>query len=115
MSQQVCIKRLTEFINENYTSLNSMLDLDVKKSNFEWIDWLENKGVKTTGTTYIKNVGREYSCKTPIANFLNLVYEELFKLTDTREEWEKDRWDVRNLEKYGVSYNKSLTHYFVNL
>lgn len=40
------------------------------------------------------------------------TYEKLLYLTDTREEWEKDRWDVRVLnQKYGISYNSSSSHY----
>ncbi|MCG1741929.1 transposase, partial [Staphylococcus epidermidis] len=33
---------------------------------------------------------------------------------DKREEWEKDKWDIRNLEKYGLSYNKTLTGNYLN-
>ncbi|MBE7147714.1 hypothetical protein FUT12_08995 [Bacillus mycoides] len=36
-------------------------------------------------------------------------------MTDIREEWEKDRWDVRELHnKYGIPYNKSRTGYFID-
>lgn len=44
---------------------------------------------------------------TSMATFLNSIYTTLFNLIDEREEWEKDRWDIRNLEQYGISYNKS--------
>lgn len=37
------------------------------------------------------------------------MYINLIKFIDKREEWEKDKWDIRNLEKYGLSYNKTLT------
>lgn len=37
-----------------------------------------------------------------------LIQSSLFELTDTREEWDKDRWDVRILhKKYGIDYIKS--------
>ena len=50
--------------------------------------------------------------KTRVANFFRYVYENLYNLTDTREEWEKDRWDVRVLnDKYGRDYNTSTQYY----
>lgn len=114
MGQQQFIRRLSEFINEKYPNINSILELDIEKVNIKWIDWLENKGIKTITTVYYKNIGKKCTCKTSIANFLNVIYDYLFNLTDTREEWEKDRWDVRNLEKYGISYNKSRTNYYID-
>ena len=43
------------------------------------------------------------------------MYENLYNLTDTREEWEKDKWDVRVLhDKYGLSYNTSRTQYYID-
>lgn len=49
-----------------------------------------------------------YNAKNKTAGFLRLLYSKLFILTDNREEWEKDRWDVRVLyKKYGIDYNKS--------
>ena len=36
-------------------------------------------------------------------------------MTDKREEWEKDRWDIRVLhDKYGINYNKSKTQYYLD-
>ena len=35
-------------------------------------------------------------------------------MTDEREEFEKDKWDVRNLEQYGVTYNKSANSHFID-
>lgn len=114
INHQQFIRKLSEFINEKYPNINSILELDIEKANIKWIDWLKNNGIRTI---YIKNnkaVGKFYRGTTSIANFLNVIYDYLFNLTDTREEWEKDRWDVRNLEKYGISYNKSKTIYFID-
>lgn len=51
---------------------------------------------------------------TPNINFLGLMYNTLYHLTDNREEWTKDVWDVRNLEKYCINYSKSITDYYVD-
>jgi len=110
--QQQYIKRLTTFMNEKYPKLNSFLDLDIDKANLQWMDWLNQQGVKTMTTQTF--VDTEYTHKTAIVNFLNSIYTTLFTLTDEREEWEKDIWDVRNLEKYGITYNKSRTHYYID-
>ena len=105
---------LVKFLNEKHSHLYSLLDLDIEKTEKEWIWWLNNKGLKTITTT--KNIiYGEYKNKTANANFFRSVHEKLFNLTDTREEWDKDRWDVRVLsEKYGISYSVSRAHYYLN-
>ena len=35
-------------------------------------------------------------------------------MTDERKEWEKDKWDIRNIAQYGISYNKSISHYYID-
>ncbi len=112
MGQQHSIRRLTTFMNEKYPKLNSFLDLDIDKANLQWIDWLNQQGIKTIATQTILDT--EYTNRTMMANFLNSIYTMLFTLTDEREEWEKDRWDVRNLKKYGITYNKSKAHYYID-
>ncbi|MEQ3457578.1 tyrosine-type recombinase/integrase [Enterococcus cecorum] len=110
--QRQFIRRLAEFINEKYPNINSFKELDLEKSNIQWIDWLNSKNIKTVST---KNVlGKDYENKTAIANYLEFIINTFYILTDEREEWEKDIWDVRNLEQYGISYNKSRTHYYIN-
>lgn len=105
--------KLKEFLNEKFPHLDSLLNLEIKKAEKEWIWWLTNKGVKTIITR--NKTQEEYENKTQIANFLTQMYDELFILTDTREEWEKDRWDVRELnQKFGVDYVDSISHYFLD-
>ncbi|MGV8983297.1 tyrosine-type recombinase/integrase [Clostridium sp.] len=106
-------KQLSNFINEKYPMLNSILNLDKDRANFDWVDWLENNRTKTVCNAISKCNGKEYSHKMWISNLLNQVFKELVSLADTREEWHKDIWDVRNLEKYGIGFNKSKTHYFI--
>ncbi|MDA1584145.1 tyrosine-type recombinase/integrase [Bacillus cereus group sp. TH230-1LC] len=105
------LKKLNQFINEKYNQLHSLLDLNIDKAEKEWILWLDNKGLKTTSSK--KN--RDYKTKTQQATFLRRMYEKLYYLTDTREEWEKDKWDARVLnKKYGISYNTSDSHYYID-
>ncbi len=110
--QNQFIRRLSEFINEKYPDINSLKELDLEKTNILWIDWLNGRNIVTFSTT--KVLGKEYENKTAVANYLEFIITSFNTLTDEREEWEKDKWDVRNLEKYGITYNKSTTHYYIN-
>ena len=115
-SQMKFIKRLSEFINEKYPNINSFKELDLEKANIKWIDWLDNLNITTT----IKHVAdskiheKDIYYKSPIANFLETAIKYFNTLTDEREEWEKDKWYVRKLEQYGITYNKSITSYFLH-
>lgn len=107
-------KKLVLFLNEKYPHLHSLLELDVEKTEKQWIWWLNNKGVKTART--FKNIQYgDYEGKSATANFFRTIYEKLFNLTDNREEWEKDRWDIRVLhDKFGIPYNTTITAYYID-
>lgn len=48
-----------------------MLDLDLNKVNLQWIDWLNNKGIKITyirQNTDSKLCGKDLYYKSPISN-----------------------------------------------
>lgn len=108
------LNHLRVFLNEKYPYLHSLLDLDIEKAEKEWILWLNNKGLKTFKVQKSFLYG-EYEVKTPLVHSFRSVYEKLFNLTDTREEWEKDRWDVRILNAYyGVEYSASKTTYYID-
>ncbi|MEH7670692.1 transposase [Bacillus thuringiensis] len=114
ISYKAQLKQMTEFLNEKYAKLSSLLELDIDKAEREYLFWLNEKVIKTH---YNRNNGvdSESNIKNPIASFLRIVYSALFQFTDRREEWEKDKWDVRILhDKYGIDYNKSTTHYYLN-
>ncbi|MDA2438688.1 site-specific integrase [Bacillus cereus] len=114
LSYNSYLKKLIQFLNEKHAQLYSLLDLNIDKAEKEWILWLDNKGLKTTSSTKNLKYG-EYKTKAQQTYFLRKMYEKLLHLTDTREEFEKDRWDVRVLnKKYGISYNTSDTHYYIN-
>lgn len=116
IGQMQFIRRLSEFINEKYSTINSLLELDLEKANIQWIDWLNNNGLKTTqiDKQLSKLSDEEYFKKAPIAYFLEFTISSFNNLIDEREEWEKDRWDVRNLERYGITHVKSDTHYYID-
>lgn len=53
--------------------------------------------------------------KTRLAGLLRFLHSSFVKLTDTREEWEKDRWNVRILhDQYGIEYIKSTSDYYID-
>ncbi|OOG91309.1 hypothetical protein BTH41_01610 [Bacillus mycoides] len=108
------LRRLTVFLNEKYPNLFSLLDLDIDQTEREWWFWLEQQGISTQYKR--KDVtGGVYIHKAPIASFLRFIHSNFLVLTDTREEWEKDRWDVRMLhDKYGINYNKTKPDYYLD-
>ncbi|HHD2588488.1 TPA: tyrosine-type recombinase/integrase [Clostridium perfringens] len=116
MGQMQSIKRLAEFINEKYPNINSFKELDLEKANIQWIDWLNSNNITTIARYNYgsKLRGKDVLGKTAIALFLGNIVNWFDKLTDEREEWEKDIWDIRNLEQYGVTYNKSINDYYAN-
>ena len=74
---------------------------------------VEQQRCKTTKNQ--KTIYGEFENKTAIATFFRSIYEKLLTLIDTREEWEKDKWDVRLLNaNYGIKYNSSKSNYLIN-
>ena len=112
ISQMSFVRQLAKFINEKYPNINSFKELDLEKSNIKWIDWLNSNNINTVKISKLN--GKDIFSKTHCANFLEFIICEINILTDEREEWEKDIWDVRNLDKYGITYNKSITHYYID-
>lgn len=108
------LKRMTEFINQKYPALSSLLDLNIDKVEREYIFWLNEQGINTH--VIKKRILRKDSIlKSKTASFLRTVYTILLHITDMREEWEKDRWDIRILHaKFGINYNKSKTNYYID-
>lgn len=66
--------KLALFLNEKHPYLHSLLDLDVEKTEKQWIWWLNKKGIRTTQTTTDFRNG-ELKNKSVVANFFRLVYE----------------------------------------
>ncbi|MCC2389818.1 tyrosine-type recombinase/integrase [Bacillus pacificus] len=108
------LKRMTEFLNEKYPKLSSLLELDIEKAEREYLFWLNEQGIKTHRThKYI--IRKSHTSKNNVAIYLRTIYTSFLRLTDDREEWKKDKWDVRILhDKYGVDYNKSKSSYYLD-
>ncbi|PFK22382.1 tyrosine-type recombinase/integrase, partial [Bacillus cereus] len=105
--------KLATFINQKYPTLRSLLHLDMEKAEREWNFWLNNQGFKTKES--FKNMFGDFIRTTSIANFFPVLHKYLCELTDTREEWEKDRWDIRMLhKKHGIKYVKSTGTYYID-
>ncbi|RSK46939.1 hypothetical protein [Bacillus canaveralius] len=109
VGQAPCLRKLMAFLNEKYLNLYSLLEIDIDKMEHEWFIWLKQNGFKTR-TTRKDILYGDLTYKSHSATFLRLMYNTLLQLTDTREEWEKDCWDVRILnEQYGVKYTSQST------
>ncbi|MDQ0116742.1 uncharacterized protein involved in tolerance to divalent cations [Paenibacillus harenae] len=109
-----CWSVLTKFLNEKHPTLFSLLDLDIDKAEREWLLWLREQNFKTHEIQK-HAFHAEVTRKTHLAGYLRLFLSKLLQITDTREEWEKDRWDIRILHnKYGIHYNKSNSAYHLD-
>lgn len=114
VSRNSNLNRLIEFLNEKYSYLHSFLELDIEKIEKEWILWLSNKGINTRRKVKDR-YGNQLEMAATISTFPRNLYNSLFSITDTREELEKDIWDVRILNnKYGIRYNVSRSDYFID-
>lgn len=114
---QKYIKLLTEFINNKYPRLMSLLDINANIDSVEvqWRDWLVAEGKNLTLNKETKSNGKTYEISTPEVTFLRRICNYLYVITDIREEWEKDKWDVRKLkEKYAINFSNSRTQYYMN-
>ncbi len=66
--QATSLRRLTAFLNEKYSNLPSLLDLNIDQVEREWLFWLEQQGVLTQQTIQHMTYG-ELINKTPTATF----------------------------------------------
>lgn len=108
------LNRITDFINDKYPKLSSLLELNIDKVEREYLFWLNTKGITTIQTSKYQ-LQKDTTRKSKVASFLRIVCTAFLQLTDNRDEWEKDSWDIRILhDKYGIHYNKTMTHYHLH-
>lgn len=106
------VKHLSTFINENYPNINSLLDLKLEEVHIRWIDYLSKQNVQTVIERHTFNRSKTYMYNTAKALLIRHCCNYLNKMFDFRDEWEKDKWDVRNLKEYGITYPESRdSHY----
>lgn len=112
--QKVLLKKLANFLNETYPKVDSFLKLDLEKAEKRWIWWLNENNIKTIKKVNRKACG-ESTVYTAEAKFLRIIHSLICQLADSRDEWEKDRWDIRLLNKmYGIEFNQSIPKYYIN-
>lgn len=105
---------LTAFMNERLPSIDSLLSLDIDKIEIIWRDWLSKNNVDLTYEKETKSNGKTYTLSTPEVTFLRRIYDCLILLIDVRDEWDKDKWDIRVLSSlYGVSFSNSRNQYYI--
>lgn len=113
-SLQHPLKKLTEFINEEYPTLTSLKQLKIDKAEQEYITWLNNRGIKT------KRVKKQPFYNGVVINtsavaILRMLYSDFIDFANQQEEWRKDIWDIRKLkEVYGINYNQTSANYYLN-
>ncbi|WP_445506890.1 tyrosine-type recombinase/integrase [Niallia sp. 03190] len=112
--QRTLLKKLAQFLNEVYPNMSSLLDLDIEKAQKRWIWWLNENNIKTTKKVNKRLYG-ESTVYTAEANFLRIIYSFICQLADLRDEWEKEKWDVRVLNRmYGIEFNQSRSNHCIN-
>ncbi|PEN31708.1 transposase [Bacillus toyonensis] len=112
--QRALLKKLAQFLNEAYPEMDSLLKLDLEKAEKRWVWWLNENNIKTTRKVNRKVCG-ESIVYTAEAKFLKIIHSLIFQLADSRDEWEKDRWDVRVLNQmYGIEFSQSVHKYYIN-
>ncbi|MGG0731042.1 tyrosine-type recombinase/integrase [Bacillus paramycoides] len=103
-------KNLQNFLNERYPILKSLNNMDIEQADRDWNFWLNEKGFTTSRTSFIADKNKTVIMRSTLSNFLKRLLTDYRKLIDTRDEWQKDKWDVKILHnKYGIKYNKSKT------
>lgn len=105
--QKRCMKIINKFLIDKYPQLNSLLDLDIEKATIEWNTWLVAEGYSLTREVKTRGKVETVISKSQESSFLENIIELLEDYLDGREEWDKDKWDIRKLDKFGIKRNKA--------
>lgn len=111
------IKRIGEFLNIKYSNISSLEELDQNKVCLEWINWLVDNNISIE-----QNIGHLIEIKdknkktlNTTANFMKIILEYFLKKIDDRDEWDKDKWDIRILSKqYNITYSKTNGSFYID-
>ena len=91
------IKRLGGFLNTYYPGALSIVDLPFDKAEIQWRTFLI-EGAAKVNHKYVKSVYQ---------TVFNQLYSFFVNFYDTREEIEKDIWDVRKIPGAKITENRS--------
>ncbi len=106
--------KFCDFLNQNYTHINSILEISYNQLYSDWENYLDMNGIDLHWYYFDRKVKKDYKSKTSIFNFPKTIYNVILKMLDNRYEWEKDIWNVLEFKKYGIEYNKDFKCKTVN-
>lgn len=99
----MCFGRLAEFLSNSYPNTTSFVDIPIDKGMTKWRSYLVGYGMKIGKNGRL--VTKSYEA---LLQQLCTFFESYY---DTRDEFEKDIWDVRNIP--GAKFTKSDAHYLL--
>ncbi|WP_339279003.1 tyrosine-type recombinase/integrase [Paenibacillus sp. FSL W8-1187] len=97
-SYGVALKHFAEFLSKQYPHITSIAEIPHAKVLLQWRSFLIDRGIK------INDKGELTSHYKAI---FNQLYSFFVNLYDTRDEYEKDVWDCRNIPGAKITENKS--------
>lgn len=113
------INAISGFVESYYIDTPSISVIQFDKAVLQYIDWLENNGYKTT-LSYKNKINRnmnkvEYEYNSSYVRVFKSFYKYIVNSIDldNRKEYDKDIWDVRNLD-IKVTISESRARYTVN-
>lgn len=99
------IQNLADFLRIYYPSKLSFIDIPYEKALMQWRTYLVNKGLEV-------NKEGELKRKNYYNAIFNQVFSFFFDFYDTREETEKDIWDLRKIP--GAKITQTSSDYVLN-
>lgn len=96
-------KHLASFIKNNYPNISSLLEIDMQKCTIEFRNYLVELGLKKA-----KKNEYDYKC---VYDYKR-IYNYLTANFDRRDEYDKDKWDIRKLPN--VIFNGTEGHFTIS-
>lgn len=96
-------KQIRDYLKMNHSNIQSLTDIGLEKTIARLRIYLHGKGLKS-GTKHKNDFEAVYDFRR--------IYGYLYRFYDTRDEFDKDEWDVRRIP--GVIFNYSSAHFTLN-
>lgn len=93
------INLINEFLTEYYQNISSFTEISIEKGMMQWRIFLIEKEYKINNKGQISNIMTR--------NFLSKIIRFFESFYDTRTEYEKDIWDIRNINKSKIPIAQS--------